>query len=67
MIGVQQIDRIVYAVEETLQGRSVRLLAPKRAHKRRLAGPDLALPKVRKNPLIEILPINSGYELLEKR
>ncbi|GAB0090430.1 Threonylcarbamoyladenosine tRNA methylthiotransferase [Sergentomyia squamirostris] len=60
VIGVQQIDRVVEVVEETLKGHSVRLLQPKKEAGRRLAGPKLALPKVRKNPLIEIIPINSG-------
>ncbi|XP_059620265.1 threonylcarbamoyladenosine tRNA methylthiotransferase [Phlebotomus argentipes] len=60
VIGVQQIDRVVEVVEETLKGHSVRLLQPKKEAGRRLAGPRLALPKVRKNPLIEIIPINSG-------
>uniref|UniRef100_A0A1B0DFB9 tRNA-t(6)A37 methylthiotransferase n=1 Tax=Phlebotomus papatasi TaxID=29031 RepID=A0A1B0DFB9_PHLPP len=60
VIGVQQIDRVVEVVEETLKGHSVRLLQPKKVSGRRMAGPKLALPKVRKNPLIEIIPINSG-------
>ncbi|XP_055688320.1 threonylcarbamoyladenosine tRNA methylthiotransferase [Lutzomyia longipalpis] len=60
VIGVQQIDRVVEVVEETLKGHSVRLLQPKKIAGKRVAGPKLALPKVRKNPLIEIIPINSG-------
>lgn len=60
VVGVQQIDRVVEVVEETLKGHSVRLLQPKKINGKRLAGPALALPKVRKNPLIEIIPINSG-------
>lgn len=60
IIGVQQIDRVVEVVEETLKGHSVRLLQSKKEGGRRLAGAKLALPKVRKNPLIEIIPINSG-------
>ncbi|KOB67550.1 CDKAL1-like protein [Operophtera brumata] len=43
VVGVQQIDRIVEIVEETLKG-----------------GASLLLPKVRKNPLIEIISINTG-------
>ena len=39
LLGVQQIDRVVEAVEETLRGHSVQLLAKK-------ALPRLDLPKV---------------------
>lgn len=60
IIGVQQIDRVVEVVEETLKGHSVRLLQNKKVHGRRVAGAPLSLPKVRKNPLIEIISINSG-------
>ncbi|XP_034478913.1 threonylcarbamoyladenosine tRNA methylthiotransferase [Drosophila innubila] len=60
VIGVQQIDRVVEVVEETLKGHSVRLLQNKKVHGRRVAGASLSLPKVRKNPLIEIISINSG-------
>lgn len=60
VIGVQQIDRVVEVVEETLKGHSVRLLQNKKINGKRVAGAKLALPKVRKNPLIEIIAINSG-------
>ncbi|XP_010912525.1 uncharacterized protein [Elaeis guineensis] len=53
VIGVQQIDRVVEVVEETLKGHEVRLLSRKTL-------PALDLPKVRKNRFIEILPINVG-------
>lgn len=53
MIGVTQIDRIVEVVEETLKGNNVRLLAKKEL-------PALDLPKIRKNELVEIIPINTG-------
>ncbi|KAL6650593.1 hypothetical protein ACP70R_009518 [Stipagrostis hirtigluma subsp. patula] len=53
IIGVQQIDRVVEVVEETLKGYEVRLLSRKTL-------PSLDLPKVRKNKFIEILPINVG-------
>ncbi|KAE8788540.1 CDK5 regulatory subunit-associated protein 1-like protein 1 [Hordeum vulgare] len=53
IIGVQQIDRVVEVVEETLKGHEVRLLSRKTL-------PSLDLPKVRKNRFIEILPINVG-------
>ncbi|KAJ3675206.1 hypothetical protein LUZ60_004248 [Juncus effusus] len=53
VIGVQQIDRVVEVVEETLKGHEVRLFS-------RRTLPSLDLPKVRKNKYIEILPINVG-------
>lgn len=53
IVGVQQIDRVVEVVEETLRGHEVRLL-------RRSSLPALDLPKVRKNKFVEILPINVG-------
>lgn len=53
MIGVTQIDRIVEVVEETLKGNQVKLLAKKEL-------PALDLPKIRRNELIEIVPINTG-------
>jgi threonylcarbamoyladenosine tRNA methylthiotransferase CDKAL1 len=72
-IGVQQIDRVVEVVEETLKGNSVQLYASrkelngadgdhwdgKKASKR-AGGADLNLPKIRKNPYIEIIPVNTG-------
>ncbi|KAI4321201.1 hypothetical protein MLD38_034613 [Melastoma candidum] len=53
IVGVQQIDRVVEVVEETLKGHEVRLL-------NRNTLPALDLPKVRKNKFIEIPPINVG-------
>lgn len=61
MIGVQQIDRVVEVVEETLKGHSVRLLGQKKQNGKKAGGADLSLPKIRKNPLIEIIAINTGY------
>ncbi|XP_047274914.1 threonylcarbamoyladenosine tRNA methylthiotransferase isoform X7 [Homo sapiens] len=60
IIGVQQIDRVVEVVEETIKGHSVRLLGQKKDNGRRLGGARLDLPKIRKNPLIEIISINTG-------
>ena len=60
MIGVQQIDRVVEVVEETLKGNSVRLLGSKKLDGRKTGGAALTLPKVRRNPLIEIIAINTG-------
>ena len=53
MVVVTQIDRIVEVVEETLKGNQVKLLAKKEL-------PSLDLPKIRRNALIEIVPINTG-------
>ncbi|XP_046745819.1 threonylcarbamoyladenosine tRNA methylthiotransferase [Diprion similis] len=60
MIGVQQIDRVVEVVEETLKGNSVRFLGQKKEQGKKIGGASLALPKVRRNPLIEIIAINTG-------
>ncbi|XP_072250734.1 threonylcarbamoyladenosine tRNA methylthiotransferase [Leuresthes tenuis] len=60
IIGVQQIDRVVEVVDEAVKGHSVRLLGQKKDGRRRLGGARLDLPKIRKNPLIEIISINTG-------
>ncbi|XP_019637551.1 PREDICTED: threonylcarbamoyladenosine tRNA methylthiotransferase-like [Branchiostoma belcheri] len=60
VIGVQQIDRVVEVVEETLKGHSVRLFGQKKNLGKKLGGAKLDLPKIRKNPLIEIIAINTG-------
>ncbi|NWU58998.1 CDKAL methylthiotransferase, partial [Dromas ardeola] len=60
IIGVQQIDRVVEVVEETIKGHSVRLLGQKKDNGKRLGGARLDLPKIRKNPLIEIISVNTG-------
>lgn len=53
IVGIQQVDRVVEVVEETLKGHTVRLLSKKRL-------PRLDLPKIRKNPLVEIIPLSTG-------
>lgn len=53
LLGVSQIDRICEAVEETLSGNTVTMLAKK-------ALPRLDLPKVRRNAHIEIVPLSTG-------
>ena len=62
IVGVQQIDRVIEVVEETLQGRTVRLLGVRKKenglNKKKLV--SLNLPKIRKNKLIEIIAINVG-------
>ncbi|XP_078041395.1 threonylcarbamoyladenosine tRNA methylthiotransferase [Augochlora pura] len=60
MIGVQQIDRVVEVVEETLKGNTVRFLQQKKESGKKKGGASLSLPKVRRNPLIEIIAINTG-------
>ena len=63
MIGVQQIDRVVEVVEETLKGNSVKMFATKREHGKKSGGAKLDLPKIRRNPLVEIIAINTGSVL----
>ena len=53
VVGITQIDRVVEVVEQTLNGNKVKLLAKKEL-------PQLDLPKIRKNPLIEIIPLSTG-------
>jgi len=60
VIGVQQIDRVVEVVEETLKGNTVRYMRERKRLRQKLGGADLELPKIRKNPLIEIIPISTG-------
>jgi len=71
VVGVQQIDRVVEVVEETLKGNQVRLFGQKKVQRkdedesggkvsRKGGGASLALPKVRRNPLVEIIAINTG-------
>nr|XP_022921188.1 threonylcarbamoyladenosine tRNA methylthiotransferase [Onthophagus taurus] len=60
VVGVQQIDRVVEVVEETLKGHIVKLYGTKKQNGKKIGGASLLLPKVRKNPLIEIIAINTG-------
>ena len=60
MIGVQQIDRVVEVVEEALKGNSVKMFSTKKAEGKKLGGAALDLPKIRRNPLVEIIAINTG-------
>lgn len=62
-IGVQQLDRVVEVVEETLQGNTVQFFNDRKDPKfgrRKAGGTPLNMPKVRRNPLIEIIPLNTG-------
>jgi len=53
VVGISQIDRVVEVVEETLKGHETRLLEKKDL-------PSLDLPKIRKDPLVEIVPLSTG-------
>ncbi len=53
IIGVTQIDRVVEVMEEALKGNVVRLLKKKKL-------PSLDLPKIRRNPRLEIIPLSTG-------
>ena len=53
VLGVTQIDRVVEAAEETLKGNVVQMLQKKSL-------PRLDLPKVRRNALVEVLPLSTG-------
>ncbi len=53
VVGVAQIDRVVEVVEETLKGNIVRLLEKKEL-------PRLDLPKIRRDSLVEIIPLSTG-------
>lgn len=43
-----------------LIGHTVRLMGQKKKDGKKIGGAPLSLPKVRKNPLIEIIAINTG-------
>ena len=53
LIGTSQVDRISDAVEETLSGATFVGLQQE-------GRPRVGLPKVRRNPVIDIIPINKG-------
>mmetsp|Transcript_12150 Transcript_12150/g.15747 ORF Transcript_12150/g.15747 Transcript_12150/m.15747 type:complete len:487 (+) Transcript_12150:61-1521(+) len=54
MIGVSQIENIVSVVEDTAKGNTVKMLGKAKAL------PSLSMPKIRKNRLIEIVPVSTG-------
>lgn len=53
IVGVQQLERVVEVVQESLRGHTVQLLE-------RRERPSLDLPKVRRNQYVEIIPVNTG-------
>lgn len=60
VIGTHQIDRVVEIVEETLKGNTVKFLGQKKVAGKKIGGASLSLPKIRRNPLIEIIAVNTG-------
>lgn len=53
MIGTSQIPNIAAVVEETLNGNTVTLIVEEKNER-------LNLPRIRRNPIVEIIPICSG-------
>jgi len=53
LIGVKQIHNVAEVVEQTLAGNKVHLL-------KQIKDVRLNLPRIRRNPLVEIIPISSG-------
>ena len=60
-LQVQQIERVVEVVEQTLQGRTVQLYGLRKEKGKKTGGAPLDLPKIRKNPLVEIIAVSTGY------
>lgn len=60
MFQFQKEFVVKFVIYFTFSGHSVRLLGQKKDGGRRLGGARLDLPKIRKNPLIEIISINTG-------
>lgn len=59
-LNVSDISDSMLHMYLLFSGHSVRLLGQKKDGGRRLGGARLDLPKIRKNPLIEIISINTG-------
>lgn len=53
VIGTNQINNVVHVLDETMAGNIVQLL-------KKNSNPRLNIPKVRRNDVIEIVPINEG-------
>lgn len=56
LVGTKQIHNITQVVEETLSGNVVKLLVPDHE------APRLQMPHLRKNPIVEIIPILDGCQ-----
>ena len=52
-------------VEQTLQGRTVQLYGLRKKNGKKIGGARLDLPKIRKNPLVEIIAVSTGYVNIE--
>ena len=59
-IWCKQVDKLQEYSSFVILGHSVRLLGKKKKSGKKTGGAALNLPKVRKNPLIEIIAINTG-------
>lgn len=57
VLGTDNIHRVVEVVDSTLQGHSMSLLTNTIRHR---PANHLALPKIRKNPFVEIISISTG-------
>jgi threonylcarbamoyladenosine tRNA methylthiotransferase CDKAL1 len=53
--GKKQIEELY-----TVSGHTVRILGQKKENGRKIGGAKLDLPKIRKNPLVEIIAISTG-------
>ncbi len=60
LVGPPQIHHIVEAVEETLHNNIVKMLDTAEM-------PPLNLPKIRKNPVVEIIPIARSWPTISKK
>jgi threonylcarbamoyladenosine tRNA methylthiotransferase CDKAL1 len=58
LVGVAQLERIVEVVERTMRGECVRALSKRTTQGNNL--PSLKLPKIRRNPMVEIVPLSTG-------
>jgi len=60
--ATQNLDEVQVLVQciPFYSGHSVRLFGAKKEFGRKVGGARLDLPKIRKNPLIEIIAINTG-------
>ena len=47
-------------MKNSYKGNTVKILAPKKIGGVRAGGASLSLPKIRRNPLIEIISVNTG-------
>ncbi|CDW60439.1 Putative cdk5 regulatory subunit associated prote in 1-like 1 [Trichuris trichiura] len=60
LLGVHNIDRVVEVLEETAKGNVIHLLTRRTSRSGLSRNVPLLLPKIRRNSLVELLPISSG-------